>query len=313
MPETASMSRTIDRRRFLKTTVASTTLIGGVVSSSAQRSETEYSLIQDGKCIPIQPLHYEGLPVEDFYGYRTPQTKPSSDLYASFGTENLQRKNTSILFLYKGPKGVSLVIVHDKINSGGGAGAATFRMTKLPVNGNWAVKDDNYNSSMNYDTFSHSNYKNGNGKKVASSIVNWTWQADRSDGGVFSGLNEDFGLNIYPSFNKSAALWKKEPTNYEKIQTWEVLSADQPIPARTQLKMDKPVTIQSKPCSEKQQTTSNSTNQNEYPNASKQQKSHSTQKPSNVNNDGGKSLFDKIGQFFSSLLNGVMSFFTGLF
>ncbi|WP_266081301.1 hypothetical protein [Haladaptatus caseinilyticus] len=303
---------TLNRRQFIQTTAFSSALISGMASGSAQQPGTRYSLIQDGKCIPIEPLQYDGLPVDSFYDYRTPDTDPSTYLYASFGTESLQRKNSSILFLYKGANGLSLVIVHDKVNSGGSAGAVTFRMSNLPFDSKWVVKDDNYDAQTNYDSFDLSKHRNWDGKKTASSVVHWTWQTDRSDGGILRGLSNGFKLKINPAFNEKANLWNEEPTNYEKLTTWEVLSGNPNNPTRTKLKMNKPITIQSEPCPG--QTPANSTKQEGAADASKQKETTTPKKsPKATSDDGGQSFFGGIVDWFASLLSGVVSFFANLF
>ncbi len=309
-------SPTINRRRFVQATVASTAILGSASSVEAQQSGKthQYSVEQDGKCIPITPLTMKGLPVEEFYDYRTPDTDPSSYKYASFGTQNLQRKDTSILFLYKGPKGLSLVAIHDKIDAGAG-GAVTFRITGLPVHGKFAVKDDNYDAQTNLDTFDYSKHRNWNGKETASANVSWAYQKGRSDGMAYRGLGKDFGVTINPQFNEKAVLAGESSKNtvYQgKITQWQVLSGDVNNPTRTKLNMNKPVTIRSKPC--KSETTTKKTTKKATKSTSKNSTTSSTSAttttpPSNAH----QGFFGKLWSGFVSLIESVVSFFTSLF
>jgi hypothetical protein len=298
----------INRRQFIQGTIASTALVGGISAASARQSSRspQYTLEQNGKCIPIAPLSMSGLPVKQFYDYRTPKTNPSSHKYASFGSEELQRKNTSILFLYEGPNGLSLVAVHDKIDAGDG-GAVTFRVTNLPAKGKLVVKDDSYNSSTNLDTWDYSKNRNWKGKESASANISWAWDSGSSDGFVYRGLGNQFEFTIYPQFNENAIL---SDENNGKLKQWEFLSGNMNDPSRTKLDMTKPVTISSKPC--QQETTPQQTARN-----TKQKDSgkHTTSsKPStnqNINKD--QSIFDQIWNGFVSALESLVSFFTSLF
>ncbi|MCO8243973.1 MULTISPECIES: hypothetical protein [unclassified Haladaptatus] len=307
-------SPTINRRRFVQATVASTAILGGISSADAQQSGNtpQYSLEQDGKCIPITPLSMQGLPIKEFYDYRTPDTDPSSYKYASFGTQNLQREDTSILFLYKGPQGLSLVAIHDKIDAGKG-GAVTFRITNLPVNGKFVVEDDSYDAQTNLDTFDYSKHRDWNGKETASANVSWTWQEGRADGMAYRGIGNDFNITINPQFNEKAVLAGESEQNgvYQgKIKKWEVLSGDVNNPTRTKLNMNKPVTISSQSC--KAETTTQTTTQKtteKTTTGGSTTSSTTTTPPSS----GSKGFFGKLWSGFASLIESVVSFFTSLF
>ncbi|WP_458206571.1 hypothetical protein [Haladaptatus sp. NG-SE-30] len=310
-------SPTINRRRFISATVASTAVLGGVSSAGALQSEsnTQFAIEQDGKCIPIEPLSMSGLPVEQFYDYRTPDTDPSSYKYASFGTESLQRKDTSIMFLYKGPKGLSLVMVHDKLDAGDG-GAVSFNITNLPVKGKFVVKDDQYDGPTNRDTFDYSKHRDWNGNETATAVIHWTWQGGRADGAVYRGLGNEFEFTIHPKFNKQALLSNVEG-NEGKVEKWQVLSGDVSNPTRTQLKMNKPVKITTKGCSSqatttKKKETTKSGNDDEVTTTSTT-RATTTSNPSDLNGKNSKSFFDKIWDGFASAINSVVSFFTNLF
>ncbi|WP_049971046.1 hypothetical protein [Haladaptatus cibarius] len=304
-------STTIARRQFVKATIASTAVLGGVSSTGAAQSNgnTQFAIKQGGNCIPIEPLSLSGLPVEEFYDYRTPDTDPMSYKYASFGTESLQRDDTSIMFLYDGPKGLSLVMVHDKLDSDGG-GAVSFRITNLPVQGKFVVKDDSYDDSTNHDTFDYSKHRNWNGKETANATIHWTWQGGRSDGAVYRGLGNDFEFTIHPQFNGQALL-SGQGSEYEgQVNKWEVLSGNANNPTRTKLKMNQKATITANGCgSGTTETTGNETTNG----GGEGTATETTSNPSDVNSEGNKGFFAKLWDGISSILNSVVSFFTNLF
>ncbi|WP_435153101.1 hypothetical protein [Haladaptatus sp. DFWS20] len=306
-------SPTIDRRRFIQATIASTAVLGGVSSAGALQSDgnKQFAIEQDGKCIPIEPLSLSGLPVEEFYDYRTPDTDPMSYKYASFGTENLQRDDTSILFLYEGPKGLSLVMIHDKLDSDDG-GAASFRITSLPVKGKFIIKDDQYDGSTNRDTFDYSVTRDWNGNKSANAVVHWTWQGGRSDGAVYRGLGNDFEFTIHPQFNKKALLSDEGGEYQGDVKKWEVLSGNPNNPTRTKLNMNKEVKITSKGCSSETTSKTSAKKTTNGGGGETTTPATTTSSPSDVNS-GGKSFFAKLWDGIASVLNSVVSFFTSLF
>lgn len=317
MSKRTHSSVTVDRRQFLSATAASTLALGGLSTTAAGQSNGDRQIVikQDGKCISLKPLSYEGLPVEQLYDYRTPDTNPSSFKYASFGTRNLQRKNTSIMFLYDGPKGLSLVLVHGKLDGTGAGGAVTFRLTGLPAKGKWAVKDDSYDGSTNRDTFDHSINRDFNGEKSATSVVNWAYQEGRSDGGVYRGLGEEFKFKIHPSFNKKAALSQPvDGGSYEgQVDKWEVLSGSVNNPSRTELKMNKPVTIQTGGCSGSKSSASSTTSSDPGDDTGTTSSSPSSTTTTSAPSSGSKGFFQKIWDGLGAALNAVLSFFGNLF
>jgi len=317
MSKRTHSSVTVDRRRFLSATAASTLALGGLSTTAAGQSNDDKQVVikQDGKCISLKPLSYEGLPVKQLYDYRTPDTNPSSFKYASFGTRNLQRKNTSIMFLYDGPKGLSLVLVHGKLDSTGPGGAATFRITGLPAKGKWVVKDDSYDGSTNRDTFDHSINRDFNGNKSGTSVINWTWQEGRSDGGVYRGLGDEFKFKIHPAFNKKAALSQPvDGGSYEgKVDKWEVLSGSVNNPSRTELKMNKPVTIQTGGCSGSKSSTSSTTSTDPSDQNTGGTSSPTSSTTTAAPSGESKGFFQKIWDGLGAALNAVLSFFGNLF
>ncbi|WP_115865720.1 hypothetical protein [Halorussus litoreus] len=196
-----------------------------------------YVIEQGDQCVPITPLSGEET-VEAFYDYRTPNTDPSAWTYSSYGTTDLQRPETSICFLYEGPEGLSLVVVHDELNDGTNGGAATFDLAfEHPDRGAWVVADDDYDGSSNYDTFSRTD---------SGWTVDWTWSGGRTDGGAYRPLGDDFAVTVDPAFNEDAALYGDY---YEgEITDWEFLSGDRSDPDRVSLALDQPLTIRPGTC-----------------------------------------------------------------
>ncbi|WP_137283587.1 hypothetical protein [Halorussus salinisoli] len=243
MSERDSSTGGIERRGVL---AALATGLGGVglARSSLAREigvealdATRFVVEQGDRCIPITPLSDDET-AEAFYDYRTPYTSPSGAAYSSYGTTDLQRPETSICFLYDGPEGLSLVLVHDKLNDGTSGGAVTFDLAfENPDRGSWVVGDDDYDAPSNYDSFSQT----GDGWKV-----DWTWTDRRSDGGVYKPLGDDFAVTIRPAFNEAAALYG-DPYEGE-ITDWQLLSGDRDDPERFSLAMDEPLTIRVGSC-----------------------------------------------------------------
>jgi len=227
----------MDRRGLLKAAgVAGALAAGGVLASaSAGAQDASYVLEQVGDCVPLQPLSGDQ-PVETFYDYKEHDTR-----YSAVGMERLQRESTSLLFLYRGPKGLSLVMEHDKRQKedtpDGGGGSVSFDITGLPTDGSWVVTDDMYDGPRNVDRW------NLDGSEAK---IDWTWVGGRTDGGAYRGLGSDADIVIRPAFNEQAALYGKFYPG--DVKHWQALSGDVSDPDRTELQMDEPVTIHAGSC-----------------------------------------------------------------
>jgi len=223
----------------------------GSGATATRRTQSQYRLVQGDTCVPIRPMSRQ-VPADAFYDYQLPQ-KHVSDAngasvgdtvqYASAGTTDFQRAQTSILFLYQGPNGLSLVVVHGSVQSSD-AGAVTFRISGLPENGSWIVKDDLYRdpdtndkASTNYDRWD----TDGTDHRI-----DWTWGSSGTDGGVFRGLGDDFEVVIDPAFNGDAALYDQ---HYEGTVTdWELLNGSADNLERISLGKDEPIRITADSC-----------------------------------------------------------------
>ena len=201
--------------------------------------------------MPVQPIDGQK-PVESFYDYQLPE-KYASDAnsvstgddvsFASAGTMDLQRAQTSTAFLYHGPERLSLVFVHGSAESPDG-GAVTFSISGLPEDGEWAVRDDLYH---NPDTgeVAASNYDRWN-VNDREHRIDWTWGNAGTDGGAFRGLGDEFKVTLDPAFNQAASLYNE---HYEGTVTdWEFLSGSTDGPERFSLDMDKPMRITTGSC-----------------------------------------------------------------
>ena len=135
------------RRRFVSATAAIMGTLGLASVTGADDHRRSFVAEQDGECLPVEPLEGDE-PVEAFYDWGRDVLSWSSE-----GTRELQRSETSILFLYRGPLGLSLVAVHDRADDGTPGGVASFTFEGVPEDAEWAVKDDLYEMSSNVDTW----------------------------------------------------------------------------------------------------------------------------------------------------------------
>ncbi len=198
-----------------------------------------YSVLQDGDCTTISTFGDGSQSIEDFYDYRTPETDPSSYTYSSLGTMDLQQDDTSILFLYEGTEGTSLVLVHDRVYGGTNGSAVTMQFEGLPEEGEWVVEDDSYSDDLSGgpdDEFDH---------EETSSRITWVFGDNRTDGAAFrGGLDDDVEITIDPAFNDNAD-FRVYPG---EITEWQALSSGGDGTERTSLDFQ-PIELRSGPCS----------------------------------------------------------------
>ncbi|WP_049911678.1 PGF-pre-PGF domain-containing protein [Natrinema limicola] len=247
--------------RYLTIAVIGMLIIGGIgsaaghthstaVSSSAQMSAppTDSYVVEQGEfCQPIEPLSSDET-IDSFYEYRSHETHPDDveRLYSSYGTTHLQRDDTSTLFLYEGPNGLSLGMVHDRLGGESEGALVTLEAAGLPHESEWVVKDDNYTGETRMDE-----YERGDGWASAS----WAYRDGRTDGGALrGGLDGEFAVTVHPRFNEDAAFAGSDlPVSgipeEGGIEEWDVLSGSAESPDRTSLpSLDEPVTIRTGTC-----------------------------------------------------------------
>ncbi|RQH03194.1 hypothetical protein [Natrarchaeobius oligotrophus] len=224
--------------------------VGAVSASSATQAADSYVVEQGDACQPIEPISTSRT-VESFYDYRNHETHPDSEpeerQYSSYGTAHLQEDDTSHLMLHEGTDGVSLVIVHDRLDSETDGGVATFDIVGLPGESEWVVQDDLYDGESNMVEWYEDDNHFG---------ASWIWAEGRTDGGAIrGGLNDEFSLTIHPAFNEDAELYGAEDIydpDYAgdgEITDWHVLSGSFEDPDRIELSsLDEPVTIRTGTC-----------------------------------------------------------------
>lgn len=233
-------SRLLTVSVVLVVVTATVALAPAAGAADDESSNETYSVTQGEKCTTITPIGVGVEPVEEFYDYRTPETGPNASTYSSHGTISYQKNDASLLFLHKGTKGLSLVVVHDKLFGGSPGGVVSMSFEDLPKKGNWVVQDDTYSENISGgpdDEFVHS--------KSASRIT-WVYGEGRTDGGAFrGGLDGDFEITISPRFNIETDAQQNESV----LSEWLVLSDSPTGYTSEQLNLNRSITIQSGPCS----------------------------------------------------------------
>lgn len=209
--------------------------VGFVPARPAAAQQASYVVEQGGQCTPITPLSGEES-AEEFYDYRSHNTHESNYAYSSHGTTDLQRNDTSSIFLYEGPDGMSLVIVHDRLGGGTDGGAAEFEIVGLPADGEWTVEDDDYSANAD-DVWTHGD--------VWSEIA-WLWRDDRTDGGAFNGLGSEFAVTIDPAFNAQQSAFEPQGN----ITGLDILSGSAGQDRVAMRSLDEPLVIRSGTCGE---------------------------------------------------------------
>jgi len=154
-----------------------------------------------------------GQSIETFYDYGDKQINSPLAIY---------EQDTSQVFLWSGPNGLSLVFLHDKPESGSG-GAVTMRSAGLPTSeGEWVVKD-------------------GSNDQHSETRFDWSWGKHNNDGGAYRGGLANESVTIFPAFNGAA---KDSPNHPGRVTEWQVLTGQATDPRNVSLDMDQPVTIE---------------------------------------------------------------------
>lgn len=245
-------TRGVTRRGVLE--LAAGALAAGALADAAT-GQTGFVVEQAGDCVPVTPLSGSE-PVEEFYDYQLPAGRYAGEngasddggpYFSSRGTQDLQRSDASLVFLYDGPEGLSLVVLHGSTEtSQQGGGSATFTLTGMPVDGSWVVKDDLYRDpatgrqdESNYDRWR----ADGDTHQVS-----WTWSNGGTDGGAFRDITAALaaGVTIDPAFNGDA---ERLEHNYEgQVTDWFVVTGSASNPEFHALALDQPVTLRAGSC-----------------------------------------------------------------
>jgi len=266
------MSGSWTRRQFVSTTAVVLGGLGLVSTAGADDERRSFVAEQAGACYPVEPLDGDE-PVEAFYDWGKEVRSWSSE-----GTRDLQRSESSQLFLYRGPEGLSLVVLHDRADDETPGGAASFTIRGVPDGATWAVKDDLYDAPTNVDTWEINGTvldanetadgdieavpempapvdDSGNATAVSGRTdeIDWWWTTGRTDGGALRGLGvDDLGLEVAAAFNEDAALF--EDPDHGEITTWTLLSGEIDDPDRTELDPDAPLTLRTGTCGDSEPT-----------------------------------------------------------
>ncbi|WP_225334163.1 dockerin type I domain-containing protein [Halomicrobium urmianum] len=170
---------------------------------------------QGDRTFDVVPLS-NGQTIENFYDYGDAEINSPLPVAKS---------DTSRLFFWSGPDGLSLVLVHDKPRDGSGA-AVSFDITDLPTGeGNWVVEDDP--NDFHRDA-------------ARPTAPDWTWSSDNTDGGAFRGGLTNASITIDPKFNGAA---DRSPLTSGRLDGWEVLTGRATDPRNHSLATDEPITV----------------------------------------------------------------------
>lgn len=207
--------------------VAKVLLDGEVVEEPAEPPQP-----REQECVEIRPLGFRDQTVTEFYGY-TPDLSAPNPRQSNTPT-NLERAGVSRLFLFAGPDGLSLVIIH-----GGGegepGGAASFEVTGLPSDGEWVVLDDSHEGSD--DVFEI---------EETSASLHWAWGVGgRNDGAAFRGLGDEFRVRIDPAFGEAA---RRDPLGPGRVTELQVLSGSATDPDVFRAPLDQPLVFATGGC-----------------------------------------------------------------
>lgn len=226
---------------FVVILVVSLSAVGLMPASQPATAQAESYVVEQGEqCEVIDSLSGQQT-AEELYDYRTHQTHDDYE-YSSHGTTQLQESDVSSVFLYEGPGGLSLVIVHDELEGGTAGGAAEFEVIGLPAEGEWTVQDDDYSEGAEGDDV----WRHGD----VWSDVAWLWEDNRTDGGVFTGLSEEFEVTINPAFNDQQSTYGADEVD-GSVDEIHVLSGDLDQPDRLAMaSLEEPLVIRSGTCGE---------------------------------------------------------------
>ncbi|AHZ22396.1 hypothetical protein C439_08085 [Haloferax mediterranei ATCC 33500] len=183
---------------------------------------------------PVKELY--DLRIPDWYSGDNGATDPGEGpYYESLGLGYLLEEPSTVLFLYDGPDGLSLVALH---GGSGDGGSVTWRLTGVPTDADWLVKDDLYTypdgepADSNYDRWNVSG---------SDHVIDWTWRGGRTDGGVLGYLSGEFEITIHPAYNTDATLYGQYYSG--EVTTWHVLSGEWDSLTRQSLNLHETVTI----------------------------------------------------------------------
>jgi len=194
----------------------------GAAQADGAAGNQSYVAVQDGECTPITSFASNESVIE-YYDYRLPSqfddnpyVNATGSAFGSEGTIDLQAEDSSVVFLYTDTEEntTNLVFVHgQEANDNSSGGAATFEISGLPEDGEWVIRDDDYNDTTSIDNWNVTD---------TESTVDWAWSDAATDGGVYSEIDNETSVTIVPAFNEAAALFGENGNG--TVEAWQVLS-----------------------------------------------------------------------------------------
>ncbi|MFC4357789.1 PGF-CTERM sorting domain-containing protein [Halobium salinum] len=190
------------------------------------------------QCMDVQAFADSEENVSEHYEYRTPPVDENNTAYAvstndysSYGTQDKQVSQGSIMYVYEHEGDASLVMVHDALGESPAENAVSFDMSYDGSALEWEVRDDYYDNAEAYGSTPDDRFE--------STQADWLWAKTRTDGGALGGMNAD-GFNsvtISPAFNEDAYYGSEINAT---IDSWTFLTPEgEPV----ELDMDSDVTI----------------------------------------------------------------------
>ncbi|UPV76851.1 PKD domain-containing protein (plasmid) [Halorussus limi] len=196
-----------------------------------------FHVVQGEECYEITALGDGNRTVSEFYGYRS----GAGTLYGSYGERSraIQQNQVSHLFVYEGEQGLSLVMLHDELDSSRG-GAASFSVSGLPADRVWAVEDDDYPNRD--DNFVHGE---------TNSTLHWMWGDGRTDGAAVRGISGEFdAITVDAEWGENSWAYRNRSNPWrfatDDVEEWHLRSG-----TGEEFALDKgePVTIRKGSCS----------------------------------------------------------------
>ncbi len=205
-------------------------IVAVVPVAAAPVEHSTYAVAQGTNCYEVTPVTNTSQNATWFYDYRNPYPDHSDGItgfslrYSSYGTQEYQEDQGSVLLFYEGSERASLVLVHDQLGDSPGGSTVTMDFSGLPTGGEWVVQDDNYPQSE--DETQDDEWEIGD----TTASIDWMWSDDRNDGGVYSGVGNMSGtIVVDPGFNEDADYWGDwgySGSDEHRLTSWTLVDAD---------------------------------------------------------------------------------------
>jgi hypothetical protein len=194
-----------------------------------------YTVTQGGMTYDVAPLA-SSQSITEYYAYELVSDIPAGPFNASSARTDIEVSETSLLFLYGGTDGLSLVALHDRPEGQLGetpatGGSVDMTFSNLPGTASWVVQDD-----PGEDPYAVSG---------GTSTVGWNWIGCCTDGGALNG-----GLAEWLASSGEDQCITVEGTFNSGIDEWWYLSGDSDSLGVMPLDMGMPVEICARPLAE---------------------------------------------------------------